>query len=647
MKIKTSVCVLMILLFISSNLLYSDVKLPRLISDGLVLQRDVPMKIWGWADAGETVKIAFLDKVYKTTADADGEWEIVLSKIKAGGPYEMTIQGNNVLSLQNILIGDVWICSGQSNMELTMKRVSPLYGDEIANSENSYIRYFEVPDKYNFGAPQKDLVAGEWIEANPDNIYRFSAVSYFFGKELYDQYNIPIGLINAALGGSPAESWISEEGIKAFSNHYEEILKFKDGTLEQKIRKDDQERISGWYRKSRQMDAGYSNAEMPWHHPDYQPEDWLTMKIPGLWPADSLGPVNGTFWFRKEFDVPASMAGKAARLNMGRIIDADSVYVNGVFTGTTSYQYPPRRYQIPENVLKEGKNIIVVRVVSSWGRGGFVKDKPYELIVDDQVIDLKGEWQYKLGAQMPPLRGQTFIRWKPVGLFNAMIATLLNVQMKGVIWYQGESNAGRPDEYKTLFPAMIKDWRKQWQQGDFPFLFVQLPNFMKAEPEPSDGGWARFREAQTSALSLLNTGMAVAIDIGEWNDIHPLNKKDVGHRLSLLARKKAYKEKRVVYSGPVYQSMKIKKDKIILSFDHVGSGLMVKDEDSLKQFAIAGADSQFVWANAEIKGKRVVVWSEDIKSPVAVRYAWANNPEGANLFNKEGLPAAPFRTDQF
>ena len=371
------------------------------------------------------------------------------------------------------------------------------------------------------------------------------------------------------------------------------------------------------------------------------------MRIPGYWANESLGLVNGVVWFRKEITIPASMAGKQAQLDLGRIVDADSTFINGIFVGTTSYQYPPRRYTISPTVLKEGKNVIVVRVINERGRGGFVEDKPYELIVGSERIDLRGDWQYQLGAKMEPLQGETFIRWKPLGLFNAMISPLLNYQIKGVIWYQGEANVYRPMEYQQLFPALITDWRKHWNQDEFPFLFVQLPNFMPAKPEPSESNWALLRESQLKTLSLPNTAMAVAIDIGEWNDIHPLKKKEVGKRLALAAQKVAYADDQVVFSGPIYESMKIDGNKIILSFTNIGSGLMAKGSGAPKGFAICGADRKFIWAQAKIERDKIVVWNDTISQPVAVRYAWADNPESANLFNAEGLPASPFRTDEF
>ena len=624
---------------------FGQVRLPRLISDGMVLQRDARIKLWGWAGANEKVTVAFGDSIYRAPANERGEWNVPLQGLKAGGPFTMTVSASNSITVRDIMVGDVWVCSGQSNMELPMRRVRPLYETEIANSQNPYIRHFAVPQKYDFNAPHDDLESGTWQSADPSTVPGFSAVAYFFGTELYAKYHVPIGLINASLGGSPAESWLSEEASKEFPVHLKEAERFKDPALIKQIEVGDKTRIDSWYLQLKQKDEGYHDPRKPWFDPALNVSDWSSMSIPGYWASTSLGPVNGVVWFRKDVNLAASMAQQPAKLNLGRIVDADSVFVNGVFVGTTSYQYPPRWYEIPSNVLKEGRNTIVVRVISNSGKGGFVPDKPYEIVCEGQTVDLKGIWQYRLGATMEPLGSQTFIRWKPVGLHNAMLAPLLNYSIRGVIWYQGESNAARPVEYRELFPAMIRDWRKHWNQGDFPFLFVQLPNFMDAKPEPSESNWALLREAQLKTLSLPHTGMAVAVDVGEWNDVHPLNKKHVGKRLALAAQKVAYGDDKVVYSGLVYQSMKIEEGKVIVSFTQTGSGLVARG-GQLRCFAIAGADKRFVWAKARIENDRVVLWSEQVPHPVAVRYAWADNPEGANLYNAEGLPASPFRTDQ-
>ncbi|MGA7160850.1 MAG: sialate O-acetylesterase [Bacteroidota bacterium] len=643
MKSAKLVCIFLLFLFAST---FSEVRLPRLISNGMVLQRDAPVKIWGWAAHGEKVSIHFIDSAYITTADSNGEWNVVLAKLKAGGPFTMQISASNVITVDDIMIGDVYVCSGQSNMELLMKAVSPIYGNEIANSENSFIRHFYVPQEYDFKKPHSDVDSGSWKTANPENVLDFSAVAYFFAKELYDRYKIPIGVINCSLGGSPAESWLSEEALKAFPDHYKEAMRFKDDALIKQIESDDNKRIGEWYSLLRQKDEGYKDPQKPWYEAALNTKDWATMKVPGYWSTAGLGSINGVVWFRKKVMVPSSIAGKEAILILGRIVDADSVYINGVFVGTTSYQYPRRRYNILSNLLKEGENTIVVRVINSAGNGGFVPDKEYEIKSGENTIDLRGDWQYRLGAEMNPLASQTFIRWKPLGLYNAMLAPLLNYRIRGVVWYQGESNAGRPLEYRTLFPALIRDWRNSWNEGDFPFLFVQLPNFMEAKSQPSESNWALLRESQLKTLSVPNTGMAVTIDIGEWNDIHPLDKKDVGKRLALAAEKVVYGDDNVVYSGPIYQSMKVDGDKVVLTFTNIGSGLIAKGED-LKSFAVAGADKQFVWANAKIENDNVVVWSDKVVNPVAVRYAWADNPAGANFYNKDGLPASPFRTDEW
>ncbi len=637
---------IIVLLCISCTFLtcWADIRLPKIISNGLVLQRNTKVKIWGWAEPQESVSLTFQSQTHTTKTDTQGHWEINLSDLKAGGPYTLQLKGNNQITFDNVLVGDVWVCSGQSNMELPMKRVRFKYAEEISKANNPSIRQFVVPQKYNFKAVQEDFEAGEWKEVNANNIPEFSAVAYFYAKELYSKYKVPIGLVNTSLGGSPAEAWMSEEALKQFPNHYAEAQKFKSDSLIQQIDQGDQERKGAWYQQAFAKDQGYKNGH--WGKNAIDITSWSAMQVPGHWANTELGNVNGVVWFRKEFNVPATMAGKSGLLNLGCIIDADSVWINSVFIGNTSYMYPPRWYNVPEKVLQAGVNTIAIRIVNERGKGGFVAEKPYEISVGNAKIDLKGTWKYKLGASMEHLDYQTFIRWKPLGLYNAMLAPLLQYSMKGVIWYQGESNTGRAKEYKELFPAMIRNWRQDWKQGDFPFLFVQLANFMEATQQPTESNWALLREAQLKSLALPNTGMAITIDIGEWNDIHPLNKAEVGKRLALAAKHVAYKDNKIIYSGPVYKSMQKAGNSIILNFDHIGHGLDAKN-GLLQTFAIAGEDQKFVWAEAQIKGTQVIVSSKEITNPVAVRYAWADNPQGANLYNKDGLPATPFRTDNW
>jgi len=617
-----------------------------LISDGMVLQRNAEVNIWGHSPPLQSVEMHFLDSVYRTRSGLSGKWQFTLSGLEAGGPHRLQIvSGEDTATVNNILIGEVWVCSGQSQMDMDMNRVRPLYEEEIARAGNPMIRYFEVPPAWNFKGPQKDLPGGKWESISQENILRISAIAYFFADKLYKQYGVPVGMIRASLGGSPAEAWMSADALKEFPEHLEEARKYRSDNLIEQIRQADNLRTQAWHDTLNNRDKGYQGEA--WQRPETDASAWPVMHLPGYWADQELGEVNGSIWFRKDIDLPKAMDGKPARLNLGRIVDAESVFVNGVFVGSVSYQYPPRRYHVPEGLLKAGKNSIVVRVISQAGKGGFVPDKPYELVVEQDTIDLTGNWKYQIGTVMPPLAPQTFIRWKPTGLFNAMIAPLTRFTIRGVMWYQGESNAERPQEYARLFPALINNWREKWGQGDFPFLFVQLHNFMESHEHPTESNWALTREAQMKALLLPNTAMAVAIDLGEWNDIHPLNKKDVSERLVLAARKTAYGEENVLASGPMYQSMEIRGDSIVLCFSETGSGLAVQDGGELKHFAIAGNDRRFVWARARIDGNHVVVWNENVKNPVAVRYAWADNPEGANLCNREGLPAAPFRTDNW
>lgn len=643
-RIKTFILLFTILIAIPA---VAQIRLPKLVSDGMVLQRDIKVRIWGWASANEKVSVEFLGKKYLATTTTNGKWEIMLPELKAGGPHEMILSGSNTITLHNIVVGDVWVCSGQSNMEMAMSSLKDRYPNDIATSENKFIRQFAVPRKHIFSKPMQDLSAGSWVSADPTTVLRFTAAGYYFARNLYEKYKVPIGLINATLGGSRTESWMSQEALKPFPTLYEEALKFQDTTNIIKTDAEDRARIAEWNKRAKDTDASYADPKGRWSKSDYDDSQWEEMQLPSLWTNSPLGPVNGVVWFRREFEVIPALAGKAAKLPFGNIVEADSVFINGKFIGGRPSQYIPRNYDIPAGLLKSGKNSIAVRVVCPSGRGGFVPQKQYAIIAENETIDLSGKWKYKLGSKMESLVGSSFIQWKATGLYNGMITPLLPYAIKGVIWYQGESNISRVSEHLNLFPTLIKSWREQWNQGDFPFLFVQLPNFNEPQKEPSDGGWARFRETQTAALSIPNTGMAVAIDIGEWNDIHPTNKKDLGYRLALAAQKVAYNEKKVVYSGPIYDAMQVKGNKVTLSFKNTGGGLIAKGNNELQYFSIAGTDKQFVWANAKIENGKVVVWSDQVSNPVAVRYAWADDPEGANLYNKEGLPASPFRTDNF
>ncbi|UKT63590.1 sialate O-acetylesterase [Pedobacter mucosus] len=628
-----------ITLFISS-FSFAQIKLPKLISDGMVLQRNDSTKIWGWAAPNEHILLEFNRKTYQTNADKNGNWSIKLPPKKAGGPYKMKLNASNKIELKDILFGDVYLCSGQSNMELPMGRLIDKYPSVIANSTNLNIRQFLVPDDYDFKQQWKDFSSGNWQSANPKSVLDFSGVAYFFALELNKKYNIPIGIINAALGGSPAQDWISENAIKKFPAYDAELQKFKNDDLIKQIEKSDQALSNDWYAKTNSADQGLKEN---WKA-DIDVSNWQEMAVPGYWADGLLGKTNGVVWFKKDIMVPKSMLGKPVKLLLGRIVDADSAFINGKFVGTTSYQYPPRRYIFNAGILKEGRNTITVRLVNNSGNGGFVMDKAYQLIADKDTIDLKGKWKYKLGVKSTSTPSQTFVRWKPVGLYNAMIAPLQNLKLKGILWYQGEANTGNPPEYLQLMNSLIADWRTTFNNRNLPFLYVQLPGFMEAKSMPAESNWAELRNVQRKLLSTPNTAMAVAIDLGEWNDIHPLNKQDVGKRLALQAQNLIYGDLKVSFSGPIFKSITANGKQLILTFNGVGTGLAAKGSTELKYFSVAGADKKFVWAKAQIKGDKVIIWNDTIEKPMYVRYAWADNPETANLYNKDGLPASPFES---
>jgi sialate O-acetylesterase len=626
----------------------AQVRLPRLVSSGMVLQRDAPVRIWGWARAGEAVTVAFQGKTYRATAGPDGQWRVPLPAMKAGGPYELKIDASNHLVLKDILLGDVWFCAGQSNMELPMRRVRDKYPQEVATANNPRIRQFDVPMRYDFRGPKHDVTGGSWVALTPETVLGFSAVGYFFAKEINAKYQVPVGLIKVAVGGSPAEAWLSADALKQFPKYEQQAAPYRDSAAVAGIRQRESAGVSDWYKRLHQADQGEAPGQPKWSSPSYDASAWPTMNVPGYWADQTpLGMVNGVLWFRKEVEVPASMAGQPGRLELGTLVDADSTYINGQLVGTTAYQYPPRKYDFGPGVLKAGKNVITVRLISNGGRGGFTKEKTYQLTAGGQALDLRGPWQYKLGATTPPTPGTTTFQYQPGGLYNGLVAPALPYAIKGVLWYQGESNVGRPADYYALTSSLVKDWRTHFQRPDLPFLYVQLANINAAKKEPGESNQALVRDAQRRLLALPRTGMAVIHDVGEWNDIHPLDKQTVGHRLALAAEKVAYGDAKLVASGPLYQAMKIAGNQAALTFASVGTGLVAKGGGQLAGFTIAGDDHKFVPASARIEGNKIIVSSDQVAAPVAVRYAWADNPEGANLSNKEGLPASTFRTDDF
>ena len=611
------------LLMCISQPLNAKIRLPKLISDCLVLQRDVPLKIWGWADVGEKVTIRLDGNYYETEADLNGDWLVTLPPHKAGGPFLLEV---NEIAVRDVLIGDVWLCSGQSNQETPIHRLTEMF-PEINVSNNHMIRHYKVPTQDSKEYLQEEIAGNaQWHSGVASEVMNWTALAYFYAVEAYEKTGVPQGMLVSSLGGSAIESWIGQEHLKEFP----QLLL-------------DKEALNGFEQTKKDKGEG------KWNQWDWDDSDWKTMQMPGSWRENGLN-VRGTVWMRKDFEIPESMEGRHAKLSMGTLVHNDVVFVNGVYVGSTGYEYPPRRYQIPAGVLRKGKNTIAVRLNAPAGNGEFIKDKPYKIIGDAAEIDLTGSWKYKVGLDMDDVTpyAERLKNRNNVGsgLYNGMIYPIRNYQVRGTIWYQGESNAGNTSRYAELVSSLITNWRELWNMPEMPFLLMQLPNFMQKHDKPTDSGWARIREAQLQAFKTIpNTALAVTYDVGEWNDIHPLNKKDMAKRLFLGARKVVYGEK-LVYAGPVYKDMKVEGNKIIITFTDTGRGLMAKG-GILKHFAIAGEDRQFVWADAVIRGNKVIVSSKDVKQPVAVRYAWSDNPEDANLCNKEGLLASPFRTDNW
>ena len=630
-------------------LTFAQLKTARIFSDHMVLQRDLDIPIWGTASPRESIKIIFLNRTYQTKADKSGKWELKLDPTPTGGPYTIEIQGKqNNLTLKDILIGDVWVCSGQSNMEWIVQNSNNAV-QEIASAKYPQIRLFQV-SKLIQSKPLDDLKNGSWLMCSPDHIANFSAVGYFFGRALHQKYNIPIGLISTSWGGTNVETWISGPTVIANAEEYKAAMEELEKGDFAKIAAEKRAKMIAKLGDLPDKALGLVDGKALWAAQDLNTQDWKTMEVPQLWEQAGLEGLDGLVWYRRSIKLTEEQASKGIILNLGKIDDSDITWLNGKKIGETTNAYnKERQYTISPQYLKAGENIIAIRVDDTGGGGG-LWSKPEDIYAiafgSDKKIPLAGTWKYKISKAYISNTSNSPNAY-PSLLFNGMINPILHYGIKGAIWYQGESNANRAYRYRDLFPLMIKDWRNHWGQGDFPFLWVQLANFMQATEEPEESHWAELREAQTMTLSLPNTGMASAIDIGEADDIHPRNKQDVGKRLALAAQKVAYGEN-IVHFGPMYKSMKTEGNQISISFDLFGSDLMVKDKYGyIKGFTIAGNDKKFYWAKAKIEDNVVIVYHEKVKNPVAVRYAWANNPDEANLYNTDGLPANPFRTDDW
>jgi len=629
-----------------------DIKLLPLFGDNMVLQQKQDIPIWGTAEPGGEVTVTLNEQQKKGVVDSEGNWKVTLSLVPAGGPYKLVVSGVETKTINNVMVGEVWLCSGQSNMDMPVAGGLKVknYKEEITKVNYHNIRLFKVENRMA-NTPKESFNSDGWKECSPETIPGFSATAYFFARSLQAEIKIPIGLIESAWGGTMVEAWTSGAALKKIPEFAEIVKKIEAdrSTEEEKILAVKKE-LAEWSDNIDQIMKNSGTLKHGFQNADYNTDNWKLMKLPTTWEKTGLE-YDGVIWFSKDINIPESWNGKDLLLSLGRINDCDYTWFNGKKVGSNTDVAVERVYKIPASLVKPGKNRIMIKVLDIGYSGGlYGPGEQIKLSYPDKSISLVGNWKYKIDPTnidvktLPERPDQNPKVNNPSVLYNAMIHPLIPYGIRGVIWYQGFSNAERSYQYRDLFKTFIKDWRDLWGEGDFPFLYAQLANLMKVETEPTESIWAELREAQSKALELSSTGMAVTIDIGE-EDIHPKNKQDVGKRLALIALAKVY-GKDIPYSGPMYKSMKVEGSKIRLQFDNVNNGLKIKGGKKLKGFTIAGNDKRFVWTKAKIEGNEIVVWDSKIKNPVSVRYAWAPNPI-CNLYNGADLPAAPFRTDDW
>jgi sialate O-acetylesterase len=633
-------------LIFSGLVMNAQVRLPSIISDHMVIQQNMPVRVWGWADPGEKVTITLNEQKAAVSTGKDGKWRLTLPAMKAGGPYILTVKGKNLITLNDVMVGEVWLCSGQSNMEFNLKR-SLFAKEEIPESSNKKLRHFKVPNRLS-ADPQEDMEGGSWQVSSPETSGDFSAVAYYFGKKISTDLNVTVGLINASWGGTFIEAWMSYNGLHAlpdFSSYHDLTPVELENWFGSTEKKYDQlfSSLGITDRNSIKEDSA------AWCRSDFDDSKWLIVSLPQRFDYDLLPRFDGVVWFRREINIPEDVARNGITLHLGRIDDFDVTYINGKKVGSTMGVGIKRDYLLKPEMLKQGKNIIAIRVLDYWERGGFL----------DPASEFKassGKWEQSLSGDWRMTIGKLSFMWirtpsaHPNLLFNGLLSPILQYAFKGAIWYQGENNVLFAEQYRLAFPAMIEDWRKNFVSGEFPFYWVQLPNLNNFNQNSQHGGsdWAEMRESQAVALKLPETGMAVTIDLGDSTDIHPKDKIEVARRLALMALKNTYNQDIGEVESPTVSETKFQDNKAIIIFRNVGTGLVARDRYGyLKGFEVAGVDQKFYYVKAVIVGKSVIVSSEKVPSPVAIRYAWSNNPSDANLYNIEGFPAAPFRTDSW
>lgn len=603
----------------------------------------MPIKIWGWGNRYETVTVSIHDQKVNTRCKKDGTWEIILSPIPYGGPYSLTVQGKeNSIKIENILIGDIWLCSGQSNMEWTVEQ-SANSKQEVQNANYPEIRALKVPKSIK-NSPQDNFNA-QWEICSPSTVGAFSGIAYYYARALYKEVQIPIGIINASWGGTDIETWISDEAFTALPSNVQKQYNMEVvNNLEEYIRQNKGQKQA--FLDAMENDPGINNQ---WFIPGFNTVAWEEMKVPGEWGTTPLSLIDGHVWFKYDLNLTCTEAGRPATLSLGTIDDADITWVNGTKVGNASGWDTPRIYSIPPGILKEGSNNITVRVTDNGGSGGmWGQEADIYLEIDNTRHSLAGNWKYQMSVANADYHVLDITpNMVHSSLYNTMIHPLTPFRIKGVIWYQGENNVGAGYDYRTLFQTQIKDWRTRWGY-ELPFYWVQLANLYPEDTTPVGSSWAELRESQAMTLELPHTGQATIYDIGDAYSIHPTNKQEVGRRLSLIALHKDYGRDSLVYSGPTFQNVSFKENTAVITMNTYGSQLTIHNKYGyLEGFSIAGEDRKFVWAKAFIDANgKIIVYNENIAEPVAVRYAWSNNP-AANLFNAQGLPAIPFRTDSW
>jgi len=637
----------------------ADVRLPRLISDNMILERSVPVTLWGWAEPGERVQVGFRGALRSTHADASGCWSVVLPPFTAGGPSDLTIRGRNALRIRNVLVGEVWVASGQSNMEFPVARQGGFGGvasaeRDLATANLPRIRLLALKRDTALTAAA-DIGTSGWKPATPESVAKFSAVGYLFARALHKSLGVPIGIIQSAWGGTPAESWVSTRGLARFPEFA--------AAIEREARVDPVEiatydrylaERNAWYALHGHDDRGRIDGVNVFAQRELDDRGWTERVEPQPWPVKDAKGFDGTVWFRHTVTIGAAQAEMPVRVHLGAMLQSDATYFNGVEIGATDSERVERNYAVPPDAVHPGENVLAVRLAGDYASGdgyvGMLGDPDdYYLATGGHRTPLAGPWRYAPGADLgalasPPLLGEfrTQFPQAPALLFNAMVAPLARFRVKGVLWYQGESNVGRARQYRSLFPALIDDWRRAWGE-ELPFLFVQLAGHGSNAGAPNSSPWAELREAQVAALGRPRTGMATAVDIGDALDIHPVNKADVAHRLALAAERIAY-GRAVVDRGPTFAGMVIEGRRIRVRFRDAASGLHTRGEPTVRGFAIAGFKGRFEAAEAVIEGNDILVWSQAVEAPAAVRYDWANTPDG-NLYGAADLPALPFRSD--